>query len=166
VILAPDTKVAEAVIETLQSTRQNVLIQRFIAESRGRDIRAFVSVTGSSPRCAAAPRATSSGPTSTEAAPPRRRARRGVPAGRGAVGADHGAEGRRRRHARERRRPDGDGGQLLPGLEGIETATELDIAGAIVDYIANQVAFPELDVRQRLTVSTGYGVAELSIRNA
>ncbi|MBT8202433.1 MAG: RimK family alpha-L-glutamate ligase, partial [Acidimicrobiia bacterium] len=42
VILAPDTKVAEAVIETLQSTRQNVLIQRFIGESRGRDIRALV----------------------------------------------------------------------------------------------------------------------------
>ena len=42
VILAPDTKVAEAVIETLQSTKQNVLIQRFIAESKGRDIRALV----------------------------------------------------------------------------------------------------------------------------
>ncbi len=52
-----------------------------------------------------------------------------------------------------------------PGLEGIETATELDVAGAIVDYISNQVAFPELDVRQRLTVSTGYGVAEILIRD-
>ncbi|TVP74461.1 MAG: 30S ribosomal protein S6--L-glutamate ligase, partial [Nitriliruptor sp.] len=50
-----------------------------------------------------------------------------------------------------------------PGLEGIEAASELDIAGAIIDYVANQVAFPELDVRQRLTVSTGYGVAELQI---
>jgi ribosomal protein S6--L-glutamate ligase len=51
-----------------------------------------------------------------------------------------------------------------PGLEGIETATNLDIAGAIIDYVANQVGFPELDVRQRLTVSTGYGVAELHVR--
>src|SRR5918999_1052152 len=50
-----------------------------------------------------------------------------------------------------------------PGLEGIETATKLDVAGAIVDHIANQVAFPEIDVRQRLTVSTGYGVAELVV---
>ena len=50
-----------------------------------------------------------------------------------------------------------------PGLEGIETATKLDVAGAIIDYIANQVAFPEIDVRQRLTVSTGYGVAELLV---
>jgi ribosomal protein S6--L-glutamate ligase len=51
-----------------------------------------------------------------------------------------------------------------PGLEGIESATGLDIAGAVIDYIDNQVAFPELDVRQRLTVSTGYGVAELLVR--
>ena len=51
-----------------------------------------------------------------------------------------------------------------PGLEGIERATGLDVAGAIIDYVANQVAFPELDVRQRLTVSTGYGVAELLVR--
>ena len=50
-----------------------------------------------------------------------------------------------------------------PGLEGIETATKLDVAGAIIDFIADQVAFPEIDVRQRLTVSTGYGVAELIV---
>lgn len=42
VILAPGIKVAEAIIETLQSTRQNVLIQRFIQESKGRDVRALV----------------------------------------------------------------------------------------------------------------------------
>ncbi len=42
VILAPDTSVAEGIIETLQSTKQNVLIQQFIAESKGRDIRALV----------------------------------------------------------------------------------------------------------------------------
>ena len=40
-----------------------------------------------------------------------------------------------------------------PGLEGIERATKLDVAGAIIDFIDNQVAFPEIDVRQRLTVS-------------
>ena len=52
-----------------------------------------------------------------------------------------------------------------PGLEGIETATDLDVAGAIIDYIDNQVAFPEIDVRQRLTVSTGYGVAEIVVHD-
>jgi ribosomal protein S6--L-glutamate ligase len=50
-----------------------------------------------------------------------------------------------------------------PGLEGIERATGLDVAGAIIDFIDNQVAFPEIDVRQRLSVSTGYGVAELLV---
>ena len=34
---------------------------------------------------------------------------------------------------------------------------------AIVDYIAAQVNFPEIDLRQRLTVSRGYGVAEIFI---
>src|SRR5210317_1406355 len=42
VILADSVKVAEAIIETLQSTKQNVLIQKFVGESAGRDIRAFV----------------------------------------------------------------------------------------------------------------------------
>jgi hypothetical protein len=43
---------------------------------------------------------------------------------------------------------EGDDGPLVmevnssPGLEGIETATKLDVAGAIIDHIANQVAFP------------------------
>jgi ribosomal protein S6--L-glutamate ligase len=109
VILAPQIKVAEAIIETLQSTRQNVLIQRFVKESKGRDIRAGVDLL------------------------------------------------------------EGDEGPLVmevnssPGLEGIETATKLDVAGAIVDYIDNQVAFPQIDVRERLAVSTGYGVAELVV---
>jgi ribosomal protein S6--L-glutamate ligase len=50
-----------------------------------------------------------------------------------------------------------------PGLEGIEGCTQLDVAGAIIDYIAAQVDFPELDLRQRLTVSRGYGVTEIHI---
>ena len=32
--------------------------------------------------------------------------------------------------------------------------------------MASQVAFPELDVRQRLTVSTGYGVAEILVHES
>ncbi|MCW8962593.1 MAG: 30S ribosomal protein S6--L-glutamate ligase, partial [Gammaproteobacteria bacterium] len=50
-----------------------------------------------------------------------------------------------------------------PGLEGIETCTQLDVAGAIIDYIAAQVEFPEIDIRQRLTVSKGYGVSEIYV---
>jgi len=61
-----------------------------------------------------------------------------------------------------------DGPQILevnssPGLEGIEGCTQLDVAGAIIDYIAAQVDFPEIDIRQRLTVSRGFGVAEIHI---
>jgi ribosomal protein S6--L-glutamate ligase len=33
----------------------------------------------------------------------------------------------------------------------------------VVDYVADNVKYPELDVRQRLTVSRGYGVVELLI---
>ena len=50
-----------------------------------------------------------------------------------------------------------------PGLEGIEGATGLDIAGAIIDYAREHVRFPELDIRQRLTVTRGYGVSEVHI---
>jgi len=61
-----------------------------------------------------------------------------------------------------------DGPQIMevnssPGLEGIEKCTQLDIAGSIIEYIAARVDFPEIDIRQRLTVSRGYGVAELHI---
>jgi ribosomal protein S6--L-glutamate ligase len=50
-----------------------------------------------------------------------------------------------------------------PGLEGIEGATGLDVAGAIIDFVIEGVSFPELDVRQKLTVSKKYGVSEFDI---
>ena len=61
-----------------------------------------------------------------------------------------------------------DGPQVMevnssPGIEGIEGATKLDVAGAMIDYIAAQVDFPEIDIRQRLTVSRGCGVAEIHV---
>ncbi len=164
VILAPDIKVAEAIIETLQSTKQNVLIQRFVAESKGRDIRALVV----GDRVVAAMRRVAQGdefrsnvhrggnveavtlePEFEETA-----VRSAQIMGLRVAGVDM-LEG-------------ADGPQVMevnssPGLEGIETATGLDVAGAIIDHISNQVAFPEIDVRQRLTVSTGYGVAELVV---
>ncbi|MGB0703043.1 MAG: RimK family alpha-L-glutamate ligase, partial [Pseudohongiellaceae bacterium] len=42
VLLAESRKAAEGIIELLQSQKQNVLVQKFVAESKGRDIRAFV----------------------------------------------------------------------------------------------------------------------------
>ena len=167
VILAPDTKVAEAVIETLHSTRQNVLIQRFVAESKGRDIRAFVlgdRVVAAKRRCARDDEFRSNvhrGGTTEAIELDEEYKRTAVQAaqimGLRVAGVDM---------------LEGSDGPLVmevnssPGLEGIEAATGLDVAGAVVDYIANQVDFPELDVRQRLTVSTGYGVAELQVGEA
>ncbi len=166
VILAPDTKVAEAIVETLQSTKQNVLIQRFVAESKGRDIRALVV----GDRVVAAMRRVATGEEF------RSNVHRG---GRvEAVELDPAYEETAVRSAQimglrfagvDMLESD-DGPSVMevnssPGLEGIETATKLDVAGAIIDYIGNQVAFPDIDVRQRLTVSTGYGVAELLVHD-
>jgi ribosomal protein S6--L-glutamate ligase len=50
-----------------------------------------------------------------------------------------------------------------PGLQGIEEATGLDVAGTIIDHIVSNVNFPDLDVRQRLGEATGYGVAEIHV---
>ena len=162
VILAPQAKVAEAIIETLHSTNQNVLIQRFIAESRGRDIRALVvgdRVIAAMRRVAIGDEFRSNvhrGGTvePVELTPEYERAavRSAQIMGLRIAGVDM---------------LEGDDGPLVmevnssPGLQGIETATNLDVAGAIIDYISNEVAFPDIDVRQRLSVSTGYGVAEI-----
>ncbi len=164
VILAPDTKVAEAVIETLQSTRQNVLIQRFVAESKGRDVRALVV----GDRVVAAMRRIARGDEF------RSNVHRGGVTEAVELDAEYtevavrAAQIMGLRVAGVDMLESNDGPVVMevnssPGFEGIEKATELDIAGAIIDYVANQVSFPEIDVRQRLSVSTGYGVVELSI---
>lgn len=164
VILAPEVKVAEAIIETLHSTKQNVLIQRFIKESRGRDIRALVV----GDRVVAAMRRSASGDEF------RSNVHRGGTVEAVELTAEYEQAAVRSAQIMGLRVAgvdmlEGDEGPLVmevnssPGLEGIESATKLDVAGAIVDHIANQVAFPEIDVRQRLTVSTGYGVAELVV---
>ena len=164
VILAPQVTVAEAIIETLHSTNQNVLIQSFISASRGRDIRALVV----GERVVAAMRRTADGDefrsnvhrggrveaVTLEPAYERAAVRSAQIMGLRVAGVDM---------------LEGEDGPLVievnssPGLQGIETATKLDVAGAIIDYIAHEVAFPDIDVRQRLAVSTGYGVAELVV---
>jgi ribosomal protein S6--L-glutamate ligase len=166
VILAPEVKVAEAIIETLHSTNQNVLIQRFVKESRGRDIRALVV----GDRVVAAMRRTANGDEF------RSNVHRGGSVERVELSPEYEQTAVRSAQIMGLRVAgvdmlEGNDGPLVmevnssPGLQGIETATQLDVAGAIVDYIANQVAFPEIDVRQRLSISTGYGVAELLVHN-
>ncbi|MDG1073674.1 MAG: 30S ribosomal protein S6--L-glutamate ligase [Methylophilaceae bacterium] len=164
VLLAETIHAAESIIELLQSQKQNVLIQKFVAESKGKDIRAFVV----GDRVVAAMRRVAQGQEF------RSNVHRGGLAeaveldeqyretavraaqilGLQVAGVDM-LEGK-------------NGPQIMevnssPGLEGIETATGLDIAGAVIDYVSAQVDFPEIDIRQRLTVSKGYGVSEIVI---
>ncbi len=164
VLLAESVKQAESIIELLQSQKQNVLIQKFVAESKGRDIRAFVvgdQVVAAMRRVAQGQEFRSNVHRGGVAEPVelsdeyRETAVRCTQImGLRVAGVDM-LEGK-------------DGPQIMevnssPGLEGIETCTGLDIAGAVIDYIAAQVDFPEIDVRQRLTVSKGYGVSEIYI---
>src|SRR5690606_33035168 len=47
--------------------------------------------------------------------------------------------------------------------EGIEKSTEVGVAEAIIRHLEDQVPFPEVDIRQRMTLEKGYGVAEVLI---
>ncbi len=165
VMLAPDAKIAQAIIETIRSTNNNVLIQQFVAESKGRDIRAFVV----GDRVVAAMRRVAEGDEF------RSNLHRGGRSESVKLDAEYERTAVRAAQIMGLRVAgvdmlEGNDGPLImevnssPGLEGIETVTGLDVAGAIIDFVGNQVDFPELDVRQRLSVSTGYGVAELQVK--
>jgi len=164
VLLAESVKSAEAIIELLQSQKQNILIQKFVAESKGKDIRAFVV----GDQVVAAMRRTAQGQEF------RSNVHRGGLAEAVTLDDVYKETAVRAAQIMGLRIAgvdllEGKDGPLImevnssPGLEGIEGSTQKDVAGAIVDYIAAQVDFPEIDLRQRLTVSRGYGVAEISI---
>jgi ribosomal protein S6--L-glutamate ligase len=164
VILADKENVAEAIIETLHSTKQNVLVQKFVSESRGRDIRALVvgdQVVAAMRRIAKGQefrsnvhRGGSAEMVELDESYRETAVRAAQIMGLRVAGVDM-LESKK--------------GPLImevnssPGLEGIETCTQLDVAGAIIDYTAAQVDFPEIDIRQRLTVSRGYGVTEIHV---
>lgn len=164
VILADSVKVAQAIIETLQSTKQNVLVQKFVTESRGKDIRAFVI----GDRVVAAMRRVAQGDEF------RSNVHRGGQVERAELDAAYEETAVRAaqiiglRVAGVDMLETANGPSVMevnssPGLEGIESATQRDIAGAIVDFMADNVQYPELDIRQRLTVNKGYGVVEVYV---
>ncbi len=164
VLLAETVKTAESIIELLQSQKQNILIQKFVAESRGKDIRAFVV----GDRVVAAMRRVAQGQEF------RSNVHRGGVAEPVDLPDEYVEAAIRATQIMGLRVAGVDmlesatGPQIMevnssPGLEGIETCTQLDVAGAIIDYIAAQVDFPEIDIRQRLTVSKGYGVSEIYV---
>lgn len=164
VMLAETEKIAEAIVETLQSARQNVLIQKFVAESRGKDIRALVV----GDRVVAAMRRTA------KAGEFRSNVHRGGKTQKIQLDAEcertavHAAQIMGLRVAGVDMLEAKDGPQVLeinssPGLEGIERTTGIDVAGRIIDHLEEQVRFPEIDLRQKLMLKSGYGVAEVTV---
>ncbi len=164
VVLADTESLAEAIVHMLQVSKQNVLIQKFVAESKGKDIRAIVA----GGRVVAAMRRRAQGQEF------RSNIHRGAKAE--AVELDEDYE----RTAVKAARILGlrvagvdilegaDGPQVLevnssPGLEGIEQATGVDVAGAIIEHLEEQTQLPEIDLRQQLSLGQGYSVAELPI---
>ena len=164
VVLAETAKVAQAIVEMLHGTSQNVVIQKFVKESKGKDVRAFVV----GDQVVAAMRRTAQGDEF------RSNVHRGGKVEAVELSDEYKEVAIRAAQILGLRVAGVDmletnqGPQIMevnssPGLEGIEAATKLDIAGSIVDYIADQVNFPEIDIRQKLTISRGYGVVEIEI---
>lgn len=164
VLLADTIEMATSIIELLQSQKQNVLIQKFVAESKGKDIRAIVvgdQVVAAMRRVAQGQEFRSNvhrGGRTEQIELDEKYKQTAIRAAQimnlGVAGVDM-LEGK-------------NGPQIMevnssPGLEGIEKCTNVDVAGAIIDYIASRVDFPEIDFRQRLTVSKGYGISEIII---
>ncbi|HSG80784.1 MAG TPA: 30S ribosomal protein S6--L-glutamate ligase, partial [Gemmatimonadota bacterium] len=150
VILAESTKIAEAIIETLSGpANMNVLLQQFVKESRGRDVRAFVvgdRVVAAMRRVAQSDEFRSNihrGGSAEIVELDEHYQRTAINAaqimGLRVAGVDM---------------LEGNDGPIVmevnssPGLEGIEGATGIDVAGAIVELIEDEVLFPEVDLRQ------------------
>jgi ribosomal protein S6--L-glutamate ligase len=164
VILAEQETTAAAIIETLQSAMQSVLIQKFVSESKGKDVRALV-VGG---RVVAAMRRRAAGqefrsnvhrggrtePVELDEEYQRTAVKAAQIMGLRLAGVDilESEEGPQVMEVNS-----------SPGLEGIEKATGVDVAGAIVEHLEELLLFPEIDLRQRLTLKSGYGVAEFQV---
>jgi len=164
VILCESVKNAQAILETLQLARQHVLIQKFIVESRGRDLRAFVV----GDRVVAAMRRVAQGDEF------RANVHRGGRVEKVDLSPEYAAVAIRAAQIMGLRVAgvdmlEADDGPLVievnssPGLEGIEEATGVDVADAVIAHLEEQVLFPDVDLRQRLTLKSGYGVAEIAV---
>lgn len=164
VILADTSKMAEAIIQTLHGANQNVLVQKFVKESKGRDVRAFVV----GDRVVAAMRRKAQGDEF------RSNVHRGGTTESVELDEHYQTTAVRAAHimglpvAGVDMLESKDGPQVLevnssPGLEGIESVTGVDVAGAIVKYLEEQVYFPEVDIRQRLSLGKGYNIVEIPV---
>jgi ribosomal protein S6--L-glutamate ligase len=136
VILAESVKSAESVLDAMHSLRQNILIQAFVEESHGTDLRAIVvgqRVVAAMSRQAVEGEFRSNLHRGGSA--------RGVilePAF--AETAVHAAQVLGLNIAGVDMIPSREGPMVLevnssPGLEGVETATGVDVAGAMIDFV-------------------------------
>jgi ribosomal protein S6--L-glutamate ligase len=165
VILAENEKIAEAIIETLSGpAKMSVLLQQFVKESKGRDVRAFV--VGN--RVVAAMRRVAQGDEF------RSNVHRGGHVEKVELDPEfervavHASQVMGLRVAGVDMLEGKDGPVLMevnssPGLEGIEAATGIDVAGEVIQLIEDEVLFPDIDIRQRLTLQSGYGVMEVPV---
>lgn len=152
VVLAETKKAAESVIEAFYGVDANMLIQEYIKEAKAADIRAFVvggEVTGAMKRQGAKGEFRSNihrGGTATEIKLSKEEESTTVNAakvlGLNIAGVDLLQSGR---------------GPLImevnssPGLEGIENATNINIAGKIIEFIEKNVHNREL-IRDKINV--------------
>jgi len=164
VILAETVKAAEAIVETLQSTKQNVLIQKFVEESHGRDVRALVvggQVIAAMRRTAQAGEFRSNVHRGGTAEPLELDEAFQQVAVKATQVLNLNVAGVDMLESRE--------GPLVlevnasPGLEGIERSTGIQVAAKIIEYVEQRVQFPEIDVWQRLTRMGDYVIADVSV---
>lgn len=161
VILAESDNAAEATIQTLRSARQNVLIQKFVSESAGRDVRAFVvgdRVVASMRRIAQDQEFRSNVHRGGRAEPINLDQRYAATALRAAHVVGLHVAGVDMLESN-------DGPKVAevncsPGLQGIEAATGQDVAGAIIEYLEAQAEMPEEAVE---TAPEDYDLAELVV---
>jgi ribosomal protein S6--L-glutamate ligase len=164
VMLAETEKSAEAILETLYLAQKEVIIQKFVAEAKGCDIRAFVV----GDRVVAAMRRKAQGNEF------RSNVHRGGITEKVTLTPEVEAVALRAAHILGLRvagvdiLESNDGPKIMevnasPGLEGIEAATGVNVAGEIVEYLEEQIEFPDVDLRERLSVSKGFKVVEIVV---
>jgi ribosomal protein S6--L-glutamate ligase len=155
VILAADAGASRSVIEAFRGLYANFLVQEFIAEAKGADLRCFVvgdRVVAAMRRQAAAGEFRSNlhrGGRASQVKLSEAETETALKAARvmglGVAGVDL---------LRSKRGPLVLEVNSSPGLEGIEGATGIDVAGAIIDFLAAQKtlrAAPRKAVRRRRT---------------
>jgi ribosomal protein S6--L-glutamate ligase len=166
VILAESLVVAQAIIQTLHRANQNVLIQKFVKESKGSDIRAFVvgdRVVAAMRRRAQVGEFRSNvhrggtiEPVSLDEHYTRTAVRAAQVIGLTIAGVDM--------------LESDEGPQVMevnssPGMQGIEAATGVDVASEILANMEERLLFPDVDLKQRLRLAAGYGVAEFVVHD-